>query len=167
MSKKRLKIYVKYIFVFFILAISINCKRSDTYINEYPLTETLKRSTKITIELHKKLETDSGTTFPIVGKLCDVTDKNQIIDFENVFKNGKRTDYCCCPDINYSIYFYQNKENEYFALYHVDTIQFKNKVRIFETSYQYSYIVDKNIWKNYLRKINEGYSKINQSQKTK
>ena len=166
MNQKYLNINTKYIFIFLLSLVAINCKKSEHYINEYPLSETLKRSTKITIELHKKLETDSETRFPVVGKLCDVTDKNQILDFENVFKNGKRTDYCCCPDINYSMYFYQNKEKDYFALYHVDTIQFKNKVRIFETSYQYSYIVNKNIWNNYLRKINESHSKINQNQKT-
>lgn len=155
MPKKILNINGKYIFVFLILAISVNCKKPNTYINEYSLAETVKRSTKIVIEIHKKLETNSGTTFPVAGKVFEVMDKNQIVDFENVFKNGKRTDYCCCPDINYSIYFYQSKEKEYFALYHVDTTQFKNKVRIFETSYQYSYIVDKKIWKEYLNKISK------------
>lgn len=143
----------KYVFIFLISVITINCKKSETYINEYPLSETVKRSTKITIELHKKLETNSGTRFPVVGKLCEVTDKNQILDFENVFKNGKRTDYCCCPDINYSMYFYQNKEKDYFALYHIDTVEFKNKIRIYDTGYQYSYIVEKNIWKDYLNKV--------------
>ncbi|AOC96131.1 hypothetical protein BB050_03041 [Flavobacterium anhuiense] len=157
MNQKYLNSNTRYIFLFLISVMTINCKKSETYINEYTLTETVKRSTKITIELHKKLETDSATTFPVVDKLCEVTNKNQILDFEKVFANGKRTDYCCCPDINYSINFYQNEEKEYFALYHVDTTQLKNKVRIFETGYQYSYIVDKNIWKKYLSKINESH----------
>ena len=145
----------KYFFLFLILVIIVSCKKSEKYINEYSLAESVKRSTKIVIELHKKLETDSGTTFPVEGKVCEVTNQNQILHFERVFKNGKRTGYCCCPDINYSIYFYQNKEKEYFALYHVDTIEFKNKVRIYETGYQYSYIVDKKIWNDYLNEINK------------
>ena len=150
MSKKLLNINTKYIFMFFILIIIVSCKKSDKYINEYPLAETIKRSTKIVIELHKKLETKSGTTFPVESKVCEVTDKNQILHFEQVFKNGKHTGYCCCPDVNYSIYFYQNDENEYFALYHIDTIEFNNKARIFEDSFQYSYIVDKKKLKDYL-----------------
>lgn len=155
MNPKHLKIHAKYMLIFLILAITINCKKTETYINEYPLAETVKRSTKIIIEIHKKLKTDSGTTFPVEGKLCEITDKDKILNFESVFKNKKLTGYCCCPDINYSIYFYQNKEKEYFALYHVDTVQFSNKIRLFDTGYQYSYIIDKNIWKDYLKKINE------------
>lgn len=89
MLKKRLNINAKYIFLFLILFIIVSCKKSEKYINEYSLGESIKRSTKIVIERHKKLEIASGTTFPVEGKVCEVTDKNQMLHFERVFKNGK------------------------------------------------------------------------------
>ena len=75
--------------------------------------------------------------------------KNQLIAFKNLFVNSEKTDYCCCPDQNYSISFYHYQNN--FDYYLVDTIEFKNKVRIYDVSYQYSYIIQKDLWKTFLK----------------
>lgn len=77
--------------------------------------------------------------------------KKQLEDFEKIFLNTEKTDYCCCPKSIYSIHFFNQKEElDYF---YVDTIEFKDKVRISEKSFQYSYIIDKLKWKNYLIEI--------------
>lgn len=61
---------------------------------------------------------------------------------------SKKTGYCCCPNRNLSISFY-NKTKEFTSLL-VDTIEHKDKVIIFEKGFKYSYIVSKTDWKNFL-----------------
>ncbi|MGK4568152.1 hypothetical protein [Flavobacterium sp. 3HN19-14] len=89
---------------------------------------------------------DSSST-----KLFEAKTQEELQGFKDLFKNAKLTHYCCCPEENYTVSFYYFKNN--FDYYLVDTIEFKSKVRIFEKSYQYSYLVDKELWKNYLNKI--------------
>jgi hypothetical protein len=38
-------------------------------------------------------------------------------------------------------------------IFYADTIQFKNKVRIYEGSFQYSYLIEKDKWRNFLKEI--------------
>lgn len=65
--------------------------------------------------------------------------------------NAEKTGYCCCPTAIYSIHFLNKKEE--LDLFYVDTLQFKDKIRIYEKSFQYSYIVKKQKWKDYLNAI--------------
>lgn len=80
-------------------------------------------------------------------------DKKVLSNFEQMTKQSTRTGYCCCPDRNYAISFYDktNKYQDYF----VDTVEFKEKVRIFQSSYQFSYIVDKPKWLSFLAELDK------------
>lgn len=73
--------------------------------------------------------------------------------YDNNFTFTKLTGYCCCPDVNYTISFYEF--NRLFGLYHVDTVRFKDSVRVYDSSFQMSYIVEKKLWKDYLYKISK------------
>lgn len=68
--------------------------------------------------------------------------------FDLLLKNGKRTGYCCCPNKNLSISFY-NKTNK-IDTYLVDNTQFKDKVIIFDEGYQFSYIISNKNWNTFL-----------------
>ena len=67
---------------------------------------------------------------------------------DELLAKSKKTGYCCCPNRNLSISFY-NKTKEFTSLL-VDTIEHKDKVIIFEKGFKYSYIVSKTDWKNFL-----------------
>ena len=75
----------------------------------------------------------------------------QIKRFEKLFENSIYTGYCCCPETNLLIDFYKNtrKTDTYF----IDTIESKNNVRIFSQAFQYSFLIEKKKWSNYLREI--------------
>lgn len=87
-------------------------------------------------------------------------DTESIIDVNNdefnlLLKRAKKTGYCCCPERNYEILFFDHMNN--FETYLVDTTTDKEQVRIFEGSYQYSYLVNKKDWELFLtnqKKIN-------------
>lgn len=82
------------------------------------------------------------------------TKEQKIIDeFVQMTRLAFRTGYCCCPKRNYTISFYDKTNN--YEDYFVDTIEFKDKVRIYQASFQFSYIVEKVKWRNYLTKLNE------------
>lgn len=80
--------------------------------------------------------------------IYETTDKKTLMDFEQMTRQAERTDYCCCPDRNYTISFYDKTNN--YENYFVDTVEFKDKVRIYQSSFQFSYIVDKIKWSRYL-----------------
>lgn len=83
-----------------------------------------------------------------------VTDKDSILSkFNKILKKGKREGYCCCPQRHYEISFYH--KNNKFDSYSIDTLQTKNKVFIYENSYQFGYLIDKDIWKNLLNSFDK------------
>ena len=71
-----------------------------------------------------------------------------INEFNLLLKKAKETGYCCCPERNYQILFFDKMNN--YETYLVDTTSDKEQVRIFEGSYQYSYLVNKKDWKLFL-----------------
>ncbi len=83
--------------------------------------------------------------------IYETIDQKVIYDFEQMIKQTKRTGYCCCPDRNYTISFYDKTNN--YQDYFVDTVEFKDKVRIYQSSCQFSYIVDKIKWSKYLNEL--------------
>ncbi len=97
---------------------------------------------------------------PFTLKTIHSANKAESIDkFNSILKNSTKTGYCCCPEKHYIISFYDKSES--FKSYYVDTVSVKNKVRIFEPSYQYSYMIEKNTWLNYLSKIDTvGYREL-------
>ena len=75
---------------------------------------------------------------PFSTKLIyETKDQKVIDDFEKMTKQGKRTGYCCCPDRNYTIAFYDKTNN--YQDYYVDTVEFKDKVRIYQSSFQFGH----------------------------
>lgn len=83
--------------------------------------------------------------------IYETTDKKALADFEQMTNQAERTGYCCCPDRNYTISFYDKTNN--YEDYFVDTVEFKDKVRIYQSSFQFSYIVDKIKWSKYLTEL--------------
>jgi len=77
-----------------------------------------------------------------------IKDGNKILMLKDIIDKSEMTGYCCCPETNFSLSFLKNKE--ILNTYYIDTVQFKDNVRIFEGSFQYSYIVKKEKWDRYL-----------------
>ncbi|WP_431244651.1 hypothetical protein ACQ9BO_10480 [Flavobacterium sp. P21] len=123
----------------------------ENIIDNFSFNTTLSNSTQIIIKAY-----DSTATYKRSGNIETFTptkefktkNRKQIDDFENIFKNAEKTGYCCCPVSSYSIHFFNKKEE--LGLFYVDTLDFKDKVRIFEGSFQFSYIIEKQKWKDYL-----------------
>ncbi|OXB22538.1 hypothetical protein B0A80_15630 [Flavobacterium tructae] len=146
------------IILFSILIISCE-KKTQTVINNIwdniSFNNTLSNSTQIIIKVYdstltnKRINVESYTP---VKELKTVI-KKQVENFETIFIKSEKTGYCCCPKSTYSIHFRNQKEELDF--FYVDTLEFKNKIRIFEKSYQYSYIIEKQKWKNFINEIDK------------
>lgn len=121
--------------------------------DNYSFNSTISNSEKILIRLKKPNQTEfnrKDSCFESIA-IYKAENPNQIESFKKLFENSKYTDYCCCPETNLAINFYKgSKEIE---TYFVDTIEFKDKVRVFEQSYQYSFIIEKQKWKSFLKEI--------------
>lgn len=137
--KKRLLLII-----FSTLIISCN-EKTQNYIDDiwdnFSFNSTLSNSTQIIIKAY-----DSTATYRRSSNI-------ESEDFKGIFANAEKTGYCCCPTSCYSIHFLNQKEQ--LALFYVDTLQIKDKVRIYEGSFQYSYIIEKEKWMNYLNEIDE------------
>lgn len=136
-----------------ILILSCNYKAQYAFEN-FSFNRTISNSNQIIIKAYdstliNKIGRDVESQIPT--KEFKTQTKQQVEDFEKIFVNAEKTGYCCCPRSSYSIHFLNKKEElDYFF---IDTIELKNKVRIFEKSFQYSYIIEKQKWKNYLEEI--------------
>ncbi|HKX87056.1 MAG TPA: hypothetical protein VJL37_10295 [Flavobacterium sp.] len=133
-------------------------KKTENYFEEisdkYSLTSSISNSDAIFFRLKKTNQPESTTNdscFESVAKY-KAEKSQQIESFKKLLENSEHTGYCCCPETNFSIVFYRDSEK--IVTYFVDTIEFKNKVRIFEGGYQYSFLIEKQKWKNYLEVIN-------------
>lgn len=75
----------------------------------------------------------------------------QISEFRGLFDNVKSTGYCCCPNADLKIEFY-NKDSvkDYFFL---DSTTIEDSVIIFQKSYQFSKKISKVSWDDYLMKL--------------
>jgi hypothetical protein len=150
---------MKKIFLLILIAIfTISCSNKNQYTIEdiwedFTFNRTVSNSTQIIINVYdstlttKRFDAESY----ILKAAYKTKTKKEVEDFDKIFVNVEKTDYCCCPKIVYLIHFLnQKKEIDVFC---VDTTEFKNKVRIFEGSYQFSYIIEKQKWKDYLKEI--------------
>jgi len=108
--------------------------------------------TKIVIEEQSKINSEDYTFFEGNGKIYRAEKSNQIEEYKKLLQSSIETDYCCCPDEHFSISLFNYNDN--FNTFYVDTLELKDKIRIFESGYQYSYIVEKKKWKAFLSKIN-------------
>ncbi|MDP5200085.1 hypothetical protein [Flavobacterium sp. DG2-3] len=132
-----------------------SCSKKPEYIiddlwDNFSFNSTVSKSTQIVIKCYdteitnKTVEVESFDP----SKIMKTSNQKQIDEFDKIFIDAEKTSYCCCPKSSYTIHFF-NKQEE-LDLFYVDTLEFKNKVRICESSYQYSYIIKKENWKNYL-----------------
>ncbi len=127
-------------------------KQIEEISDKNSLTSTISNSNMIMIRPKKLNQTESTRSDSCFDIAMYKVKESQIGGFEKLFENSNYTGYCCCPETDLSIDFY--KDSEKIDNYFVDTIEFKDKVRIFEKSYQYSFLVEKQKWKNYLKEIN-------------
>lgn len=140
-----------------ILIVSCNSKIENTLediIDNFSFNKTKSNSTEIIIKLYDTTTTKRRVTdveFFVSKKEFKVINKQQLESFDKIFINAEKTGYCCCPTAVYSIHFLNKKEE--LDLFYVDTLQFKNKIRIYEKGLQYSYIIEKQKWKDYLNEI--------------
>lgn len=142
----------KIIQLFFALIIIVSCnqRKYDT-LNSLPFDELIAESDQIIIKVYDSTVEKQITNIQYSKpKKTFKVAKEKKIDFKNIFKNAKKTGYCCCPLSNYSITLFDDDE---FGLFFVDTTEFRNKVRIYDTGYQYSYILEKQKWKHFLNEI--------------
>jgi hypothetical protein len=136
---------MKKLTVLFLILILSSCDRkfiADHFYN-------LENSTKIVIEEQDKMDYKPGLKFSKNENKYIITKNEEIKNFNSLLKKTKHTGYCCCPEENYVISFYNLEDN--FQTFYVDTVAFKDKVQIFESGYQYSYLVDKLVWKAILK----------------
>ena len=125
-------------------------------LNENDFKSTISESNEITIRPKKNNQTEGASNdscFQNVEKYIFYK-PNQIEGFKKLFENAEYTGYCCCPQTNYSINFYKGSEK--ISTYFLDTVEFKNKIRIFQSSYQFSYIIENDVWEKYLENIKNG-----------
>ncbi|CAD0006414.1 hypothetical protein [Flavobacterium salmonis] len=146
------------LFLFSILIISCNEKNQnsiDDIWDNFSFNSILTDSNQIVIKAYDSRLTNKRVNVEsyIATKEFKTTTKQQVQDIETIFENATKTGYCCCPKSSSSIHFYNQKEElDYF---YVDTLEFKNKIRFCEKSYQYSYIIEKQKWKDYIKEISK------------
>lgn len=85
--------------------------------------------------------------------IYETTEQKVLDDFEKMTNDAQKTSYCWPSSSFYTISFYD--KTNYYLSYLVDTVKFKDKVRIYEQSYQFSYIVKKKKWLKFLNKLNK------------
>lgn len=149
----------KYVILLLVLFSIISCNNKtlstiENLMDNFSFNRTISNSTAIIIKLYDTAVTKkrvSDVESFTSKKEFKVLNRKQIEAFSEIFINAEKTGYCCCSTAIYSIHFLNQKEE--LDLFYVDTLEFKDKVRIYEDSFQYSYIVDKQYWKDYLEKL--------------
>lgn len=129
------------IFLLFLILCSCNEKIDSSFIS-YENNKSL--CSKILI--NGRYKENKQSFYPFSPEMVFAT--TNVTNFENVLANSERTGYCCCPATNLQISFYNR--NNYFDHYLVDTLEFQDKIRIYQTSFQFSYLVDKREWGKFL-----------------
>lgn len=134
---------------FLALIVISSCNhRKHENLNSLPFNELVAESDQIVIKLYDSTVEKQITSTELNPKKIFKVSEEKIEDFKSIFENAKKTGYCCCPISNYSISLFD--DNEEFGLFYVDTTEFKGKVRIYESGYQYSYILEEKKWKRFL-----------------
>lgn len=149
------KYFVLFLVLFFIFSCSNKTQNVvENIFDNFSFNTTLSNSSEIVIKVYDSTITHnrSGSLESLIPtKEFKIKKRQQLEDFEHIFAKAEKTGYCCCPITTYSILFFNQKDT--LDLFYVDTLEFKDKVRIFESSYQYSYIIEKERWKDYLNEL--------------
>ena len=143
----------KILFLFTFSFLTLSCNYFEETSDKVSFYSTISDSDKIKIRPKKLNQSETiknDSCFENTNKY-QVDDLKEIENFEKLFENSQYTGYCCCPDTNFAIDFY--KKSQKTETYFADTIKFKDKVQVFEKSFQFSFIIDKKKWKSYLTEI--------------
>jgi hypothetical protein len=146
-----MKTFFRYLFLMFMFNFLISCDKTKIWWEDYDHNDALTSSTKIVIESDIPENYPYEDTIVENKEIYTASSKEQLENFRKLFIDSERTGYCCCPTTSYTISFYYHRNN--FEYYEVDTIEFKDKVRIFENTFQYSYLVEKKNWKDFLKSL--------------
>lgn len=164
---------MKKIILLFILFSLHSCNEklgnsAQEFIDSYSFNSIISNSDKIVIRPKKQGENKisrSDSSFESIA-VFESEKPKEIKDFGKLFENSEYSGYCCCPETNYLIDLYKNSKK--ISFYFVDTIQYKNEVRVFENSFQYSYLIKRDKWKLFLIKLklkkNDIKTKTNEKQ---
>jgi hypothetical protein len=127
--------------------------KADEIQHDYEFDQDISSTNKIVIKSKKQNETEgSQDKSSFEDNFLETKDLKQVKFFDSILNKIPKTNYCCCPYTNYSIAFYNNET--IIDTYYADTLQFKDKVRIYEKSYQFSFIIEKETWKKFLSELN-------------
>lgn len=86
-----------------------------------------------------------------IERVYETIEIEKINQFNKLLENSEKTGYCCCPNRNLTISFFDKTKE--FDNYFVDNVEFKDKVRIYQTGFQFSYLVNIAEWQKFLDKI--------------
>jgi hypothetical protein len=70
------------------------------------------------------------------------------ISFLSMLSDAEKTGYCCCPERNLLLMFFDKDLNSRKVF--IDTISSDKVVRLYESGYQYSYLIEKTIWREFI-----------------
>lgn len=156
-TKGQRKIYLKKIILIIILSVFVfGCNKKTEYRiddiwERFLFNKTKSNSTEIVIKLYEvdttAMRSRGVEEFSAKKEFIAATEK-QIKSFDEIFTGAEKTSYCCCPTAIYSVHFLNKKEE--LDIFYVDTLEFKNKIRLYEGSFQYSYLIEKQKWNNCL-----------------
>lgn len=146
-----------YLFIFLFLIITSSCNQiADMGMqiqHDYEFNQDISNTNRIVIRTKKPNQTEGASEEKCFeNNYLETKDLQQVKFIDSLLNKTPKTGYCCCPYTNYSIAFYNNKTK--IDTYYADTLEFKNKVRIYEGGYQFSFIIEKTIWQNFLKKLN-------------
>ena len=111
--------------------------------------ELRKKIDRIEISLYKINERVSEDTTKLIKEYI-IVNKTKIKEFDLLFQSTKNHGYHCCPKTHYKLDLYNQKSK--LKRYNVDTTEVKEKVLIFDSSYQTTYLISKNDWNNFINK---------------
>lgn len=117
----------------------------EQFFDNHEFNSIINNSTKVEVKRNSSKYSMNDSTF---YSICQIKNRNKILEFREIIEKSPITGYCCCPEPNLSLSFF--KENKLLDVYYVNTTEFKDKIRIFDSGFQYSYLIEKENWPKYL-----------------
>jgi hypothetical protein len=148
--------------VFFLFLMGMSCQKkteNTVYKNielENSYFKKISEANKIIIA--KKIDENKFSN-GFVDKRYEANQLNQVIGFINMLKQSHSYGYECCPSKHYSISFY-NDSNK-ITTYYADTIAEKQTIKVFQSDYQFCYIIENNLWNKYLTTLKDNRTSAN------
>ena len=116
----------------------------------YEAVDSCTRIVFLTKKENKHEYSHNDSDFVAEGKYI-AKNKTQIEKFKKLFNNAERTAYCPDSKSNFMIAFYYNQTK--IDYYYADTMKIKDKVIVFQKSYQSSQIIEKLAWNIFLKEL--------------